>query len=94
MWSFFTDIGKIIVKIVLIGFIIGALFALGYGISVIVPFEYLGYFFSIVKNLLHIFDFMLDIDTLITLIGWSFGISLLWLVFKGTAFIIKFFNEK
>lgn len=89
-----NQIIKTLKTLAIIGIIISGLTILGATINEIVPWIWLTNFFIIIKFLIRIFDFMIDTDTLITLIGLILTIDAAYWVFKGVMLIIHYFRPK
>lgn len=85
---------KILQRIALMSSITGALLLLGYTINHVVPWVWLTYFFVLLRQLLSIFSFMWDTNTLITLVAISFSVQVAIWAFKATMVVVAFFNEK
>lgn len=81
-------------RIGLILIIISGLTILGNTINNFLVWEYLIIFFSIIRNIGEIFSFIIDTDTLWKLVGYTIIIRIAILIFKVTANIANFFNEK
>jgi len=67
------------------------LFAIGKGINSILPWQYLGYGFTILYNLFSIFDFFIDVPTLWTVLGYALDVMLVFVGYKaGFAVVSRF----
>ncbi len=92
------EVIKIVRQIVMITFILTALAFLGSVINTYLlesgAFNYLVGFFILIQRTFSLLNFMLDVPTLIRLIGINFFIfSLYWLV-KAVIFLSSYFNQK
>jgi len=81
-------------NLVFIGVILVILITLGNVIALYTAdWLWLTYFFKIIRDGLALIDFMVDTDTLITLVGYSLLIQVgLW-TYKGTLAAIKFLKQ-
>lgn len=64
-----TDILK---KIIIIGVVLFGMVAIGSALNALVPWIYLGYLFSVIREFAYLFDFMWDVDTTMVLVSLSF----------------------
>jgi len=83
----------ILKKIGLIGVIIGGLIILGNTINSIVPWIWLKNFFIILRNTAELFDFILDINTLWTIMGIALTIQISIWIFEATIWAVKYFKR-
>lgn len=81
-------------QIVLVGIVLTALVVLGNVVATYVAWSWLTNFFIIVRKTVGLVDFMIDTDTLFTLIGYSFLIQIGVWAYRATTTVINFFNEK
>ena len=81
-------------QIVLVGIVLTALVVLGNVVATYVAWSWLTNFFIIVRKTVGLVDFMIDTDTLFTIIGYSFLIQIGVWVYRATITIVNFFNEK
>lgn len=88
------EVVKIIKQITLLTFVVGALSLLSGAFIFPSALPYLAGFFVLVRSFLLPFDFMFDIDTLITLLGMAFAVQLsIWLL-RSYFSLVNFFNER
>lgn len=80
------DIGLITALILALGF-------LGTTINDLIQWGWLIDFFSIIKNVLKNIDFIIDTNTLTTLIGLSLYITIGYWTFRATLIIIHWFRN-
>jgi len=75
----------------LVAIILGLLAVLGKAIQTYLPWNYLGYALMAIYQLLDLFDFMIDVDTLWICLGWIFQVHILIMMFRaGMAVISRF----
>lgn len=84
---------KIIKDIALLGIAIIAIGALSVLTESLIPWSWLTNFFIIIRHLLDFFNFLLDMDTLTTIIENSFRIMVEFYLLYGTIIIIKWFRD-
>lgn len=83
-------IGK---NIILIGLLVGVLVVLGNAIAILIDWNWLTYFFVIIRQLLTLIDWLFPTSVLITLMGITFGVHLALWGYKATWFVIRWFRE-
>lgn len=81
-------------QIVLVGIVLTALVVLGNVVATYVAWSWLTNFFIIVRKTVGLVDFMIDTDTLFTIIGYSFLIQIGVWIYRATTTIVNFFNER
>lgn len=84
---------KILTNIGLIGILLLALGVFGTQINNIIQWDWLINFFVIVRSLLKSIDFIIDTNTLITLIGISLYLTVAYWILKATTFVIEWFRH-
>lgn len=66
-------------NILVLGILGGMAYVLGYGVNNYIPWYFLTYIFGYVRDMVYFWDFMLDCDVLIFLVGISLYVeSLIW----------------
>lgn len=88
------EVVKIFKQIILIGFLITSLtlFSSSFLFPSVLPF--LTVFFKLVRSFVMPFDFMIDTDTLVLLVGFALSVQVgLWSIRAYLSFI-KFFQER
>jgi len=76
-------------RYLLMSFIITAIVTVGNIISASLPWQYLGYLFYVIRFFLYLFDFIINIDTLVLLVGIAlFMEGAIWTV-RGVLFLIS-----
>ena len=79
-----NEITKTIKSIIIIGLIITVTAAFGAGINAFIPWEWLTYFFSIIRNTIGLIDFMVNTDVVLIIMGIWLNISIYyWLFLAG-----------
>jgi hypothetical protein len=79
----------ILKRVALMAFIVAALVSVGELLNQIIPWEYLGYFFALIRRLVLPIDFMWDTTTMLVLIGLSLFVeAAIWGV-RGLLALIK-----
>lgn len=76
-------------KIALIGVVTAGLIVLGNVLADYLPWIWLTYFFVIIRHLAGLFSFLYDLQTLWTLVGWSYILLGAYWIFRGVLIIIK-----
>lgn len=84
---------NILKNIGLFALVITGLSALGWGINALIPWQWLTYIFTIIRNLIDLLNFIWDIQTMWTLIGKVIAILILYWIFRATMTGIRFFRE-
>lgn len=83
------ELSKTIKTISLILLILGALNAIGYAFNTLIPFEWLGYGFVLLRKTVLLLDFAIDTNVLfLTITIWINVLVLYWL-YLGGDWIIK-----
>jgi len=88
------EILKIVVRISITGLIISGLLIIGNVIDNLVVWSWLTDVFSLIKKSLNSLNFIIDINTLITLVGYSLTIGVGYWSFRIIIWLSKYFNEK
>jgi hypothetical protein len=70
-----SESADVVKKIALMTFIVSSMLIIGRLINVLIPWQYLGYFFTFVRQEVLLFDFMINTPVLLTLVGISFFIE-------------------
>lgn len=88
----FAKILKVLIKQGLLSWILVGvgLVAIGNAINAIINWNWLTYFFVIFRSLISVIWF-LPLDTIFTLVGYSFTIFIAWWTFKATVLIADWF---
>jgi len=89
----FGQIIKIGKDIVLVGLVVGLLVVLGNTIAILLNWDWLTYFFVLIRNLLLMIDWVIPTDTLLTLVGISFTIQVALWAYKATWWLIRWFRN-
>lgn len=85
---------KLIRDAALLGIIIIALGIFGNAVNGWLPFEYVTYAFTIVRNIMGIMNFTVDLDTFYKLIGWLLPLYIALWSMRATMGIVHWFREK
>jgi len=85
---------KLLKQVGFIPLIMIALVAVGFTINSLIGSNiiYLTYFFALLRDVIMLFDFMIDTTTLMTLVGLSFSLIVGYQVYKITLFVLKYFK--
>lgn len=84
---------NIVKQIALVSLVVLILTLLGAVIDAIIPWSWLTYFFTIIRNGVGIIDFMWDTDTMFTLIALSLSIVISVWAFKAGLLAISYFKH-
>jgi len=85
---------KILKEVGLISVITSAFYVIGNVINDYIPWDILTYFFVIIRRLAALFSMFYDIDTLWTLVGYSWIILGMYIIYEMTIKIVNHFNNK
>lgn len=80
---------KLVNTIILIGAIISALVLFGNALNYLIPWQWLTYFFSILKYFSGVIDFMIDTATLWQAVGMVLAVEVIYWGFHATMAIVK-----
>ena len=88
------ELFKSVIRIALIGAVIGGLVIVGNVIADLAVWSWLTDFFALIRKAISALDFIVDTETLLKLVGYSFLIMIAYWGLKGIIWIAEFFNEK
>lgn len=91
--SMSSSLITILKKVGLIGSILTALTLLGSSLNVLIPWDWLTYFFVIIRSLVYLFDFMNDTGTMLTIFGLWLSVSIAVWVFRSRFVIIRYLKN-
>jgi len=72
----FQSIINVFIKVGIFSGIITVLYVLGVAINNIFPWNYLTLFFTVIRQMLNLVSWLIDTDTLLLLVGLSFGVKI------------------
>ena len=92
MSSIFVYITEHLKKISIITIVLGIVFGLGISINKLIPWEYITYFFVIIRHALDYIDFMVHTPALLAGITIVISAKILYISTRATVKIIKYFE--
>lgn len=87
----FETFSKILVKLGLFAAILTVLYTIGAAINALVPWQWLTSFFVIMRHFMAMFNWLIDIDTLLTIIGLGFTLKLAVWTYRLSMRVIAYF---
>lgn len=88
------ELFKTVIRISLVAAVIAGLLVIGNVIDDLAVWSWLTDFFALIRKAISALDFLVDTNTLIQLVGYSFLISIAYWGLKAIIWLIEFFNEK
>lgn len=88
------ELFKTVIRISLVGAVIAGLLIIGNVINDLAIWSWLTDFFALIRKAIFALDFIIDTETLLKLVGYSFLIMIAYWSLKAIIWIAEFFNEK
>jgi len=84
---------KLLIRIGMLALAVTALSVFGSVINNFLPWSWLITFFALIRNLLYMMNWLVDIPTLLQIIGYVMLIEIAYWGYEGTMVVIKFFKH-
>jgi len=88
-----SKIIQILIRIGFIALIIGALAIFGRVVNEFLSWSFLVTFFAVVRNLLNMLNWLIDIPTLVLLITITLSIEVAYWIYEASVVVTKFFRN-